>query len=388
MSNTLDLSRVVFTRRRIESDRDRNRNWVHCLYQWYRNWGLRGARGVEKVGKQTRSDPMETALPGKSQSDSRKSVRAWQKTSLSHDAKQAHATREIYVVLKAMRRYKRATHVTLVVLLRHAALCLYQWYRNSGLRGARGVEKVGKQTRSDPMETALPGKSQSDSRKSVRAWQKTSLSHDAKQAHATREIYVVLKAMRRYKRATHVTLVVLLRHAALCLYQWYRNSGLRGARGVEKVGKQTRSDPMETALPGKSQSDSRKSVRAWQKTSLSHDAKQAHATPMESVCRHFPPPPQLYFAVYLLSLSRTDSRQSDGFLPRQPVSIGCDGVRLPTFSTPSSTILCCIFTKSLANWLAAVRWILATTTRLHRIRWSPFADISHPLFNYALLYIY
>ena len=29
MSNTLDLSRVVFTRRRIESDRDRNRNWVH-----------------------------------------------------------------------------------------------------------------------------------------------------------------------------------------------------------------------------------------------------------------------------------------------------------------------------------------------------------------------
>ena len=31
----------------------------------------------------------------------------------------------------------------------------------------------------------------------------------AKQAHATREIYVVLKAMRRYKRDTHVTLVVL-----------------------------------------------------------------------------------------------------------------------------------------------------------------------------------
>ena len=29
MSNTLDLSRVVLTRRRIESDRDRNRNWVH-----------------------------------------------------------------------------------------------------------------------------------------------------------------------------------------------------------------------------------------------------------------------------------------------------------------------------------------------------------------------
>ena len=72
---------------------------------------------------------------------------------------------------------------------------------------------------------------------------------------------------------------------------------------------------------------------------------------MESVCRHFPPPPQLYLAVYLLSLSRTDSRQSDGLLPRQPVFIGSDGVRLSTFSTPSPAILCCIFTKSLANCL-------------------------------------
>ena len=49
--------------------------------------------------------------------------------------------------------------------------------------------------------------------------------------------------------------------------------------------------------------------------------------PMESVCRHFPPPHQLYFAVYLLSLLRTDSRQSNGFLPPQPVKIGSDGVR-------------------------------------------------------------
>ena len=116
--------------------------------------------------------------------------------------------------------------------------------------------------------------------------------------------------------------------------------------------------------------------------------------PMESVCRHFPPPPHLhrriftkslanclavvrwtlatatrlhrirwspfadifhplltYIAVYLLSLSRTVSRWSDGLLPRQPVSIGSDGVGLPTFSTPSSAILCCIFTKSLANCL-------------------------------------
>ena len=40
--------------------------------------------------------------------------------------------------------------------------------------------------------------------------------------------------------------------------------------------------------------------------------------PMESVCRHFPSPSQLYFAVYLLSLSRTDSRQSGGFFNPSP----------------------------------------------------------------------
>ena len=48
----------------------------------------------------------------------------------------------------------------------------------------------------------------------------------------------------------------------MALDQWYRKSGLTEARGLEKVGKQTLSDPMETALPGKSQSGSRKSVRA------------------------------------------------------------------------------------------------------------------------------
>ena len=46
--------------------------------------------------------------------------------------------------------------------------------------------------------------------------------------------------------------------------------------------------------------------------------------PMKSVCRHFPPHHQLYFAVYLLSLSRTDSRQYDGLLLRQPVSLGTE----------------------------------------------------------------
>ena len=69
-------------------------------------------------------------------------------------------------------------------------------------------------------------------------------------------------------------------------------------------------------------------------------ANPSPSDPMESVSRYFRPPPQLYFAEYVLSLLRTDMRWSDGFLPRQPVSIGSDGVRLPTFSTPSSAILC------------------------------------------------
>ena len=51
-------------------------------------------------------------------------------------------------------------------------------------------------------------------------------------------------------------------NGCMALDQWHRKKRLTGARGVEKVGKQTRSDPMESALPGKSQSDSRKSVRA------------------------------------------------------------------------------------------------------------------------------
>ena len=72
----------------------------------------------------------------------------------------------------------------------NGCIALDQWHRKKRLTGARGVQKVGKQTRSDPMESALPGKSQSDSRKSVRAWQKISLSHEAKQAHASREIYI------------------------------------------------------------------------------------------------------------------------------------------------------------------------------------------------------
>ena len=95
--------------------------------------------------------------------------------------------------------------------------------------------------------------------------------------------------------------------------------------------------------------------------------------PMESVCRHFRPRPQLYFAVYLLSLSQTDLRQSNGRLPLQPVA-----TRLPTFSTPSSTILCCIFTKSLANWLpvSLVAYGLCPSDSV-RVYWTTLFNVDH-----------
>ena len=65
---------------------------------------------------------------------------------------------------------------------------------------------------------------------------------------------------------------------------------------------------------------------------------------MESVSRHFPPPPLLYLALNFLRLSRTDTRR--------------------------------------------VRWTLAKAIRLHRIRCSPFADIFHPYHYFTLRYIF
>ena len=77
---------------------------------------LTAARGVEDVGKQTRSGPIETVRPGKSRSDSPEvSSRETEKISLSREAKK-RATHETYLVLKAMTRNERATHVAFVVL--------------------------------------------------------------------------------------------------------------------------------------------------------------------------------------------------------------------------------------------------------------------------------
>ena len=72
--------------------------------------------------------------------------------------------------------------------------------------------------------------------------------------------------------------------------------------------------------------------------------------PMESVCRHFPAPPQeLYFAVYLLSLSQTDSRPVRWILASATVSIRSDGVRLPTFPPPPQELYFAVYLLSLAQ---------------------------------------
>ena len=147
--------------------------------------------------------------------------------------------------------------------------------------------------------------------------------------------------------------------------------------------------------------------------------RKTFVVPMESVCRHFS-----------AQVSRKlTSGASDEVLSKQPISIGSDGVRSPTFSTSFSEQVC----KSLAQWNAAspmdsfhgdpspsdpmesvswhfpppspfylavnflrlsptdtrrVRWTLGTAIRLHRFRWSPFADIFHPYDYFTLRYIF
>ena len=117
----------------------------------------------------------------------------------------------------------------------------------------------------------------------------------------------------------------------------------------------------------------------------------SHLTSGESVCRLFPPlliSTLLYTGIYQLSCELTVS-QSDGLAQRQLVSIGFDGVRLPTFPPPSQELYYAVYLPSLSQTdTQPVRWTLASATRPHRIRWSPFADNLHPLFNSTLLYHY
>ncbi|RMX54893.1 hypothetical protein pdam_00015100 [Pocillopora damicornis] len=68
--------------------------------------------------------------------------------------------------------------------------------------------------------------------------------------------------------------------------------------------------------------------------------------------------------------------------------IGSDGVRLLTFSPLSPLSFAVYFLSLLRNDTRRVRWPLATATRLHRIRWNPFAHIFLSLLNSTLLYIF
>ena len=99
-----------------------------------------------------------------------------------------------------------------------------------------------------------------------------------------------------------------------------------GARGVKNVGKRTRSGPMETVRPGKCRSDSLEvSSRETEKISLSHDAKQAR---------------------YTFNIRRSLSHEV------KQARYGSDGVRLfaDMYLHPvRNSLICCIFTKSLAN---------------------------------------
>ena len=143
----------------------------------------------------------------------------------------------------------------------------------------------------------------------------------------------------------------------------------------------------------------------------------------QSGLKNFKPKINLNHNIYLLVSREQTCGEFNGLLTWQPVSIRSDGVCLQTFSTPVATPLWCVFTKSLTNRLTLspmeswqgnpspsdpmesvcrhfppqpqyhfdayllrlswtdlrwVRWSLDTATRLHRIRWSPFADSFHP----------
>ena len=75
----------------------------------------------------------------------------------------------------------------------------------------------------------------------------------------------------------------------------------------------------------------------------------SHLTSGESVCWLFPPlliSTLLYTGIYQLSCELTVG-QSDGLAQRQLVSIGFDGVRLPTFPPPSQELYYAVYLLSL-----------------------------------------
>ena len=108
MSNTLDLGPVDFTPMRIESDRDRNRKWVQGV-------GGTGSKGLTEASG---------------------GLKSWQTDSIGSDGDCSSWQESIGLPEVCSRRAeeisqnKRATHVTLVVLLAWIYLVLLSMNRN------------------------------------------------------------------------------------------------------------------------------------------------------------------------------------------------------------------------------------------------------------------
>ena len=120
MSNTPNLSRVVFTSRQIESSCDQNQKWGQGTWSVVlevRGWQeQRGGGGLKKLAKRLHWIWWRQFILARVDWTACRSVRERQRKYLSAMRKNKWATDEIYVIPKAMRRNKCATHVTFVVL--------------------------------------------------------------------------------------------------------------------------------------------------------------------------------------------------------------------------------------------------------------------------------
>ena len=175
----------------------------------------------------------------------------------------------------------------------------------------------------------------SSRQESVRERQRKYLSAMKRNKRATHEIYVVLKAMTRNKHATHVTFVVLSHESIQARYTW------NVRRSLSHEVKQARYNETYVVLKAM-----RRKTFVFPMSAKGIGLAACHFA-RDFFCRRFPPLSLLYFTVYFLSLSRTNTRR--------------------------------------------VRYTLATATRLFRIRWSP--AVCQHVFSpsprlYALLYIY
>ena len=92
------------------------------------------------------------------------------------------------------------------------------------------------------------------------------------------------------------------------------------------------------------------------------------SVPMESVCRHFPPPWLLYFVVYFLSLSRTNTPRYSCHGRPSPSDL-MESCRLPTcISTQSATLYFAVYLISLSR--TALRWVWLFMAFVHRTQFG------------------